>query len=114
MQGGKKLERARDLFEQALDGCPAKFAKRELIQPTPPTHTHTHTHTLSHLTHTHTALYLLYAQLEEDHGLARHAMAVYDRATKAVTPDEQFEVRYNVILQYTKVCICVCRCSTFT
>lgn len=25
--GGKKLERARDLFEQALDGCPAKFAK---------------------------------------------------------------------------------------
>ena len=26
-QGGKKLERARDLFEQALDGCPAKCAK---------------------------------------------------------------------------------------
>lgn len=25
--GGKKLERARDLFEQALDGCPPKFAK---------------------------------------------------------------------------------------
>lgn len=25
--GGKKLERARDLFEQALDGCPQKFAK---------------------------------------------------------------------------------------
>ena len=41
----------------------------------------------------HTALYLLYAKLEEDHGLARHAMAVYDRATKAVTPEEQFEVR---------------------
>ena len=29
-------------------------------------------------THVHTALYLLYAKLEEDHGLARHAMAVYD------------------------------------
>ena len=28
-QGGKKLERARDLFEQSLDGCPAKFAKSE-------------------------------------------------------------------------------------
>ena len=25
--GGKKLERARDLFEQALDGCPEKNAK---------------------------------------------------------------------------------------
>lgn len=25
--GGKKLERARDLFEQALDKCPAKYAK---------------------------------------------------------------------------------------
>lgn len=25
--GGKKLERARDLFEQALENCPQKFAK---------------------------------------------------------------------------------------
>lgn len=25
--GGTKLERARDLFEQALDGCPQKYAK---------------------------------------------------------------------------------------
>ena len=29
-QGGKKLERARDLFEQVLEGCPAKFAKSKL------------------------------------------------------------------------------------
>ncbi|KAG7263622.1 hypothetical protein CRUP_012857 [Coryphaenoides rupestris] len=57
--GGKKLERARDLFEQALDGCPAKFAK---------------------------TIYLLYAKLEEEFGLARHAMAVYERATQAVEP----------------------------
>lgn len=28
--GGRKLERARDLFEQALDGCPPKYAKSEL------------------------------------------------------------------------------------
>jgi hypothetical protein len=34
----------------------------------------------------------MYARLEEDHGLARHAMAIYDRATKAVLPEEQFEV----------------------
>ena len=27
LQGGKKLERSRDLFEQCLDGCPKKFAK---------------------------------------------------------------------------------------
>ena len=37
-------------------------------------------------------LYLLYAKLEEEYGLARHAMAVYERATTAVLPEEQFEV----------------------
>ena len=26
-KGGNKLERTRDLFEQVLDGCPAKYAK---------------------------------------------------------------------------------------
>eukprot|EP00123_Amoebidium_parasiticum_P017227 comp23760_c1_seq1/m.41135 comp23760_c1_seq1/g.41135 ORF comp23760_c1_seq1/g.41135 comp23760_c1_seq1/m.41135 type:complete len:846 (-) comp23760_c1_seq1:271-2808(-) len=62
--GGSKLERARDLFEQALDGCPAKYAKE---------------------------LYYAYAKLEEDYGLARHAMAVYDRATKAVAPEERMQ-----------------------
>jgi hypothetical protein len=36
---------------------------------------------------------LLYAKLEEEHGMARHAMAVYERATKAVLPEEMFEVR---------------------
>ncbi|KAF8771297.1 Pre-mRNA-splicing factor SYF1 like protein [Argiope bruennichi] len=55
--GGTKLERARDLFEQCLESCPRKFAK---------------------------SIYLLYAKLEEEHGLARHAMAVYSRATKAM------------------------------
>jgi len=34
-------------------------------------------------------LYLLYAKLEEEHGLSRHAMAVYDRATKAVLPEQK-------------------------
>jgi len=38
------------------------------------------------------AIYLLYAKLEEEHGLARHAMGVYDRATKAVLSEEQYEV----------------------
>lgn len=40
----------------------------------------------------HAAIFLLYAKLEEEHGLARHAMAVYDRATKAVLAEEQYEV----------------------
>lgn len=69
--GGKKLERARDLFEQALEGCPPKFAKN---------------------------LYLLYAKLEEEHGLARHAMAVYDRAAKSVLPEEKYDM-YNIYIK---------------
>ncbi|CAI5516264.1 unnamed protein product [Closterium sp. Naga37s-1] len=59
--GGKKLERARDLFEQALESAPATDCK---------------------------PLYLAYARLEEEYGLARHAMAVYERAAQAV-PEEQ-------------------------
>ncbi|KAM8793922.1 pre-mRNA-splicing factor SYF1 [Eudromia elegans] len=69
--GGRKLERARDLFEQALDGCPPKHAK---------------------------ALFLLYARLEEEHGLARRAMAVYERATRAVLPAERPDV-FNVYIR---------------
>uniref|UniRef100_V9KGE2 Pre-mRNA-splicing factor SYF1 n=2 Tax=Callorhinchus milii TaxID=7868 RepID=V9KGE2_CALMI len=69
--GGKKLERARDLFEQALDRCPPKFAK---------------------------TIYLLYARLEEEYGLARHAMAVYERATAAVERGEQYEM-YNIYIK---------------
>ncbi|XP_077118415.1 pre-mRNA-splicing factor SYF1 [Ranitomeya variabilis] len=69
--GGKKLERARDLFEQALDGCPRKFAKN---------------------------IFLLYAKLEEEHGLARHAMALYERATQAVEREEQYEM-FNIYIK---------------
>ncbi|KAK9729646.1 pre-mRNA-splicing factor syf1 [Basidiobolus ranarum] len=63
--GGSKLERARDLFEQALEKCPAKFAK---------------------------PLYLMYGKLEEEHGLAKHAMKIYDRATRAVSDEDRFEM----------------------
>ncbi|GAA5947666.1 hypothetical protein JCM3765_001024 [Sporobolomyces pararoseus] len=63
--GGDKLERARDLFEQALESCPPKFCK---------------------------PIYLLYGKLEEDYGLAKRAMAVYDRATKQVEPKDRFEM----------------------
>lgn len=69
--GGKKLERARDLFEQCLEGCPSKFAK---------------------------AIYLLYSKLEEEHGLARHAMRVYDRAIESVMDEEKYEM-FNIYLK---------------
>lgn len=68
---GTKLERARDLFEQCLEHCPPEFAK---------------------------SIFLLYAKLEEEHGLARHAMSVYERATTAVLPEEMFEM-FNIYIK---------------
>lgn len=70
-QGGSKLERARDLFEQALATCPAKFCK---------------------------PIYLLYGQLEEEYGLAKRAMAVYDRATKEVEAKDRMEASLASVL----------------
>lgn len=64
-QQGTKLERTRDLFEQALEKCPDKFCK---------------------------PLFLMYAQLEEEHGLAKRSMAIYDRATRAVRAEDRMEV----------------------
>ncbi len=63
--GGTKLERARDLFEQALDKCPARFCK---------------------------PLMLMYGKLEEEHGLAKRAMKIYERATRAVGSEERFDM----------------------
>ena len=63
--GGSKLERARDLFEQALERCPPKFCK---------------------------PLFLQYGQLEEEHGLMRKAMSIYQRATKAVESADRYEM----------------------
>ncbi|VDK19163.1 unnamed protein product [Anisakis simplex] len=69
--GGKKLERARDLFEQCLETCPSKFAMK---------------------------LYLLYAKLEEEHGLPRHAMSIYNRATAAVEKSEMYSM-FNIYIK---------------
>eukprot|EP00794_Sanderia_malayensis_P015651 gene15651-17230_t len=69
--GGSKLERTRDLFEQCLENCPPKQAKE---------------------------FYLMYAKLEEDFGLARHAMTVYERATQALPPIEKYEV-FNIYVK---------------
>ncbi|CAF0771179.1 unnamed protein product [Didymodactylos carnosus] len=72
---GSKLERARDLFEQCLEHCQPKYAKN---------------------------LYLLYAKLEEKHGLDRRALKIYERATEAVEPKEKYE-RYMLNI-YIKRC----------
>jgi pre-mRNA-splicing factor SYF1 len=48
------------LCENALEQCPPKFAK---------------------------PLYFLYAKIEEDYGLAKNAMRIYDRALSIVPPE---------------------------
>ena len=69
--GGKKLERARELFEQCVEDCPEEHAK---------------------------TFYFMYAKLEEDHGLVRHAMSILDRATRAVQVKDQ----YLMFIHYAK------------
>ncbi|KAK9796969.1 hypothetical protein WJX73_001686 [Symbiochloris irregularis] len=61
--GGSKLERARDLFRQALDMAPPDSSRE---------------------------LFLQFAALEEKHGLSRSAMAVYERAVRTVPVSERF------------------------
>jgi pre-mRNA-splicing factor SYF1 len=75
-QGGSKLERARDLFEQALEKCPPKSCK---------------------------PIFLLYAQLEEEHGLAKRAMTIYDRATQVIENEDKLEVGFFSLSATTRV-----------
>ncbi|KAI0736927.1 protein prenylyltransferase [Fomitopsis betulina] len=63
--GETKIERARDIFEQALEKCPPKSCK---------------------------PIFLMYAAYEEEHGLAKRAMSVYDRATRVVQGEDKFEL----------------------
>ncbi|PKA56207.1 hypothetical protein AXF42_Ash011136 [Apostasia shenzhenica] len=63
--GKTKLERARELFEHAIEKAPSQDVK---------------------------PLYLQYAKLEEDYGLAKRAMKVYDQAVKAVSDDEKLSM----------------------
>lgn len=62
---GGKLERLRDLFEQAVVKVPPADAAE---------------------------FYLKYAKAEEMFGLARHAMAVYDRATRLVPEQNRLDM----------------------
>jgi pre-mRNA-splicing factor SYF1 len=62
---GTKLERLRDLFEQAVAQVPPEDAAE---------------------------FYVKFAKAEEAYGLARHAMAVYDRATRAVPESSRLDM----------------------
>ncbi|CAD7697059.1 unnamed protein product [Ostreobium quekettii] len=63
--GGQKLERARDLFEQALQQAPPADSK---------------------------PIFMQFAALEEKYGLAKHAMTIYERAVKTVPQKERLDV----------------------
>jgi pre-mRNA-splicing factor SYF1 len=62
---GTKLERMRDLFEQAVAVVPPTDAAE---------------------------FYLKYAKNEEEYGLARHAMSIYDRATRIVPSQNRLDM----------------------
>ena len=59
------IQRLRELFEQAVENCPPKFAK---------------------------VLYLIYGGLEEERGLPSNTIRIYERATRAVAEEERFEM----------------------
>ncbi|OSX65160.1 hypothetical protein POSPLADRAFT_1073379 [Postia placenta MAD-698-R-SB12] len=63
--GDTKIERARDLFEQALEKCPPKHCK---------------------------PIFIMYSAYEEEFGLAKRAMSIYDRATRVVQDEDKFEL----------------------
>jgi hypothetical protein len=62
---GRKLERARDLFEQVLVAAPVQSA---------------------------CCFYERYAKLEEAHGLWRNAVRIYERGTTALTGTDQVRI----------------------
>ncbi|MBW0483088.1 hypothetical protein O181_022803 [Austropuccinia psidii MF-1] len=72
---GAKIERTRDLFEQALENCPEKFIK---------------------------PIFLLYAEFEENHGLAKRAMGVLERATEKVSLSDRFDMFTYYIAKATE------------
>ncbi|KAI3904851.1 hypothetical protein MKW92_037633 [Papaver armeniacum] len=68
--GKAKMERARELFQHAVQTAPADYLK---------------------------PLYLQYAKLEEDHGLAKRVMEVYDQAIKALPAKEKLQM-YDIYI----------------
>lgn len=66
----KKIERTRDLFEQSLIKIPSEFAMD---------------------------IFLLYAKFEEDYGLIKNAMTIYDRSLSYLNPEKQYEM-FNIYI----------------
>lgn len=81
---GTQLERTRDLFEQCLENCPADLVKN---------------------------FYLLYAKLEEEHGLARHVMNVYERAAANVQEADMFDI-FNLYIKKASEIYGITKCRT--
>ena len=80
---GKKMERARDLFEQAITKIPAEETR---------------------------PIYLMYAQLEEDHGLVKNAMCVWVCGQAGVRVRVRVRVRSRVRARERESArACVCR-----
>lgn len=59
---GTRMERLRDLFEQALEGCPTEYAVKLLV---------------------------VFGEMEERHGLTRNAIRLYDRAAKTCRVEDR-------------------------
>lgn len=82
--GSRKLERARDLYEEAIRSAPVirksghDFAHEQLR-----------------------LLYIMYANMEEEHSLARHALSVLSRATKAVRQEDRADMYRLYIVRTT-------------
>lgn len=70
-----KIERIRDLFEQALSNVPSELAK---------------------------IIYITYAEVEEEYGYVRHAMSIYDRACRVVADDDKYSLYQLYISRATE------------
>lgn len=67
---GTKIERLRDIFEQAIAKVPSENAAE---------------------------FYIKFAKAEESYGLVRHAMSIYDRATQAVPESSRLDMYHLYI-----------------
>jgi pre-mRNA-splicing factor SYF1 len=72
--GGSKLERLRDIFESCLASAPPEHAAE---------------------------LFVRYARAEEEFGLARQALSVYERACRAVAPADRLAM-YRLLARKTE------------
>lgn len=72
--GSRKLERARDLFEEAIVSASTRKGGHEYAHPQL------------------RLLYIMYSQMEEKHSLARHALRVLSRAVKAVQEEDRADM----------------------